>query len=137
MAAVLSVGMLAHLRGCAAQRGFINNEQTTKYAAFSVIAQTTGSLQPTIGNVTKEPTNPLLVQDKPWEPRLDNAYPNVVHDPHSAYGAYRLWYGGFICGDDFDKSEGRNRVNVCSSQSKPMMHESIHRRGTTQIVVTG
>lgn len=25
-----------------------------------------------IGEVTKHPSNPLFIQDKPWEPRLDN-----------------------------------------------------------------
>ena len=31
-----------------------------------------------IGTVKKHKANPLMVQDKPWEPRYDNLYPNIV-----------------------------------------------------------
>jgi hypothetical protein len=56
--------------------------------------------------------NPLLVQDQPWELRLDNSYPNVVHNPADPLGAYRLWYGGFIAGNHFNTSQGAHRVNA-------------------------
>lgn len=45
------------------------------------------------GSVSKHPA-PLLVQDRPWEPRLDNGYPNVVHVEGDPHGAWQLWYGG-------------------------------------------
>jgi len=44
------------------------------------------------GTVVKEPENPLLVQDQPWEHRLDNSYPNIVHRPGDPLGNWRLWY---------------------------------------------
>ena len=40
--------------------------------------------------VHKHPDN-LLVEDQPWEPRIDNGYPNVHYDP-SGSPAFRLWY---------------------------------------------
>ena len=95
-----------------AQRGFVNDVTTTRYAAFSIVESTNGTLRTAIGTVSKHPQNPLLVQDKPWEPRLDNAYPNVAYTPGDPLGAYRMWYGGFVCGDNFDKSQGSNRVNA-------------------------
>lgn len=96
----------------AAQRGFVNDAHTTKFAAWSILASTNGSVRSAIGTAKKHPSNPLLVQDQPWEPRLDNAYPNVVHNPHDPLGAYRMWYGGFIAGKDYDKGQGSDRVNA-------------------------
>lgn len=32
-------------------------------------------------SITKYDENPLFIQDKPWEPRIDNSYPNVVFTP--------------------------------------------------------
>lgn len=42
--------------------------------------------------------NPLLVQDRPWEVRIDNGYPNVLYD--SAAGIYRCYYTLFIEDED-------------------------------------
>jgi hypothetical protein len=54
------------------------------------------------GDVTKDPENPLFQQDKPWEPRLDNGYPNVVYDPESkGDGPWRLFYGGIAPGGQY------------------------------------
>ena len=57
-----------------------------------------GALHLSIGAAAKHAANPLFEQDKAWEPRLDNGYPNVVFSPSDAnvYGAWRLWYG--TCG---------------------------------------
>ncbi len=73
----------------------------THYAAIGLLPATTAtttSIRRVIGNVTKYASNPLFNQDKPWEPRLDNAYPNVVHDPSDPLGAWRLWYGDCVSG---------------------------------------
>jgi hypothetical protein len=87
-------------------------------------------------------------QTELWEPRCDNGYPNVIHnpaDPGGTYrarshcrfvlplihfipdfltysvppflkrqcdrslGAYRLWYGCFTSGTEFDKGQGAAR----------------------------
>ena len=55
------------------------------------------TLNPTIGAVTKHTANPLLVQDTPWEPRLDNGYPNVV-EPGPDSPSWQLWYGDCVKG---------------------------------------
>ena len=34
----------------------------------------------TLGEVTKYPQNPLFGEDRPWEPRFDNVYANVIYD---------------------------------------------------------
>jgi hypothetical protein len=98
----------------ATQTGFVNTDAVTKYASWSVVASLNGSLRAEIGVVQKHASNPLLVQDQPWEMRLDNAYPNVVHDPadRTGHGAYRLWYGGFIACKDCATSQGSDRVNA-------------------------
>ena len=56
-----------------------------------------GTLHLSIGAVAKHAANPLFEQDKAWEPRLDNGYPNIVHSPSDPNGAWRLWYG--TCGE--------------------------------------
>ena len=55
------------------------------------------TLNPTIGAVTKHAANPLLVQDTPWEPRLDNGYPNVVQ-PGPDNPSWQLFYGDCVKG---------------------------------------
>jgi hypothetical protein len=65
-----------------------------------------------IGQVTKHPSNPLIVQDKPWDARWDNGYPNVVYSPGADGGDYQVWYGGFITCSGCDHSQGSNRVNA-------------------------
>ena len=64
-----------------------------------------------IGVATKDARNPLVVQDKPWEARCDNSYPNVVYDPKDPNGAWRAWYGCFIVAYNADKGQGENRQN--------------------------
>ena len=46
------------------------------------------------GTVNKCPDNPLFVEDKPWEPRYDNMYPNVIYDEEDKL--YKCWYCPFI-----------------------------------------
>ena len=48
----------------------------------------------TLGEVTKHPQNPLFGEDKPWEPRFDNVYANVIYDPEDRL--YKCWYNPFI-----------------------------------------
>ena len=101
--------MLALLSSPYAQRGFVGDD---KFAAWSIVATTNGTVRTAIGAVTKHHSNPLLVQDQPWELRLDNSYPNIVHNPADPLGAYRMWYGGFIAGKKFETSQGSGRVNA-------------------------
>ena len=47
-----------------------------------------------VGQVTKHPRNPLFGEDKRWEPRFDNLYPNVIYDEKDRL--YRCWYSAFV-----------------------------------------
>jgi len=58
------------------------------------IWQDSRNLQRVLGDVRKEAMNPLFVEDRPWEVRFDNLYPNVLFDPQ--YQLYRCWYNPFI-----------------------------------------
>ena len=55
-----------------------------------------------VSGVATRRATPLFEQDKPWEPRVDNGYPNVVPPDASAAShlqrAWQLWYGD--CVDD-------------------------------------
>lgn len=48
----------------------------------------------TLGNITKHHENPLFGEDKPWEPRFDNVYANVIYDAEDRL--YKCWYNPFI-----------------------------------------
>lgn len=47
-----------------------------------------------LGTVIKDPHNPLFDQDKPWEPRFDNLYPNVIYDAEDSI--YKCWYTPYL-----------------------------------------
>jgi len=47
-----------------------------------------------VGAVSKHRANPLFGEDKPWEPRFDNLYANVLHD--AGEKLYKCWYSPFI-----------------------------------------
>lgn len=68
---------------------------TSRYAAIGVVDATkpgAGSVKTTVGQPTKHSANPLFVQDKPWEPRIDNGYPNVVPPAHDG-DPWQVFYG--------------------------------------------
>ena len=48
----------------------------------------------TVGTVTKHPSNPLFIEDKPWEKRFDNLYGNVIFNEDK--NIYQCWYSPFI-----------------------------------------
>ena len=48
----------------------------------------------TVGIVQKYKSNPLFVEDKPWEQRFDNFYGNVFYDEEEQL--YKCWYSPFI-----------------------------------------
>ena len=59
------------------------------------------------------PPCPLpCAQDRIWEPRCDNGYPNVIRNPGDANGEYRLWYGCFSSGTKFNEGQGSDRTNA-------------------------
>ena len=46
------------------------------------------------GTVEKHPANPLFGEDRQWEARYDNMYPNVIYDREDKL--YKCWYSPFI-----------------------------------------
>ena len=48
----------------------------------------------TLGEVRKHPENPFFTEDKPWEPRYDNVYPDVIYDEDEKN--YKCWYNPFV-----------------------------------------
>ena len=59
---------------------------------------------PVQAEVRKSAENPLFGQDRPWETRIDNGYPNIVYDEESAArgdGPWRLWYGNIGDGGQY------------------------------------
>ena len=63
-----------------------------------------------LGQVQKEPQNPLFAEDKPWEPRFDNLYANVIYDPDEA--VYRCWYSPFIVDELASETSREKRLDV-------------------------
>ena len=47
-----------------------------------------------VGTAEKHSANPLFGEEKPWEVRFDNLYPNVLYD--ATRQVYRCWYNPFI-----------------------------------------
>jgi hypothetical protein len=80
-----------------------------------------------VGRVQKHPRNPLFGEDRPWEPRFDNLYANVLYDAKA--GVYRCWYSPFIVDDAAsatphdERSQhpyrpGRREMGVCYAESR-------------------
>lgn len=54
--------------------------------------------------------NPLFTEDKPWEVRIDNGYPNVIYDPEEKL--YKCFYTLFIEDQDcWQKSREERALN--------------------------
>ena len=79
-----------------AQHDWTNTAKLQKFPLFSVVASKDAGVSTEIGNTHKYEGNPLWNQDRAWEPRLDNGYPNVIHDPSDPLGEWRMWYGASL-----------------------------------------
>ncbi len=56
-----------------------------------------GDAKLVLGPVWKDPLNPVIKEDRPWEMRFDNMQPSVWYDP--AVSGWRCWYNSFSrCG---------------------------------------
>ena len=76
-----------------AQHDWENTDELQKFPVFSVISSKDAGISTEIGTPQKYAGNPLWEQDRGWETRIDNGYPNVIHDPSDPLGAWRMWYG--------------------------------------------
>ncbi|MBT3201021.1 MAG: hypothetical protein HN350_14050 [Phycisphaerales bacterium] len=75
----------------------------------------------TVGKVTKHPSNPLFVEDKPWEMRYDNLYGNVIYDEQEKI--YKCWYSPFIVDADWSKNwplERRDKIRYRPGRGREM-----------------
>ena len=66
-----------------------------KYLLFDsrIIAKTENTTL-CLGNIEKDPYNPLFGEELPWEVRFDNMNPNVLFDQQEE--VFKLWYNVFI-----------------------------------------
>lgn len=95
----------------------------TKFAAISLlppIANADSELRIALGRPHKHPSNPLFIQDQPWETRIDNGYPNVVPPKkggkEGGTAAYQLWYGNQATNGT------RNRYSLLYANSSDGLH---------------
>jgi len=75
----------------------------------SRIVQETENAKLTVGTVQKDKRNPLFKEDKPWEPRFDNLYANVIYDKEDKL--YKCWYSPFIIDESTTNTPREDRVN--------------------------
>lgn len=89
----------------------------------SRIIESTDNAKLTPGTVNKHPANPLLVEDKPWEPRFDNMYPNVIYDDEEKL--YKWWYCPFIADERTSKTspEKKNPESTNYMKARPSARE--------------
>ena len=95
------------------QQRFVNTASTTKYSALNLAAEAAlpAGLSLFVGEGERT-AKPLMQQTEIWEPRCDNGYPNVIHNPADPNGAYRLWYGCFSSGTEYNNGQGAARTNA-------------------------
>lgn len=69
-----------------------------------------------VGTVTKSPANPLFGEDRPWEVRFDNVYPNIAYDETTS--RYECWYSPFIV-DELTAGTPKTQRGAVSYHSTP------------------
>jgi len=75
----------------------------------SRIVERTTNAKLAVGKVQKSRHNPLFAEDKPWEPRFDNLYANVIYDEQKKL--YKCWYSPFIIDESTTNTPPEDRVN--------------------------
>lgn len=81
-----------------------------------------------IGSVRKSANNPMFGGDRPWEPRIDNMYPNIVWDEQASL--YQCWYNPFLVEvEDWNGSTPKHRKwlylrdsGLCYAESTDGIH---------------
>ncbi|MDB6092841.1 MAG: hypothetical protein JWM32_403 [Verrucomicrobia bacterium] len=94
-ASVVKIGLLAVLTGgpVATLRAALPTRATYLVLDDRVIDRAE-QVQLKVGSAAKHPANPLFKEDRPWEVRFDNVYPNVVYNEQTK--RYACWYSPFI-----------------------------------------
>ena len=78
-----------------------------------------------VGPVTKDPHNPLLVEDRLWDVRWDNTYITSRYD--NATGTFRLWYNGFASCSGYQ--QGRDQPGPGGACGHPTWHRQFGAQG--------
>ena len=78
------------IQGAAAE----SSTQHTRLLLDDRVIESKENAKLTVGKVRKHEKNPLFGEDKPWEKRIDNGYPNVIFDEEDQL--YKCWYFSFI-----------------------------------------
>jgi hypothetical protein len=67
----------------------------SEYSILAAISTLPPGIITKIGQISKHASNPLFNQTTPWEPRLDNGYPNIIKKSSSSYECF---YGDCVSG---------------------------------------
>jgi len=146
---VVAVTVLA----CASSARAAGPPRTRFLLLDSRIIEKADAARLTLGTVTKHAANPLFAEDKPWEPRFDNLYANVIYDAQDKL--YKCWYSPFIIDRAVEQTPPAERANrryrprgremgVCYATSKdgltwtkPLMDVVMWKGAKSNIVVRG
>ena len=104
----------------------MSTEQPRHLVLDSRIIDETVNAKLTVGEVSKHPSNPLFAEDKPWEPRYDNVYANVIYDEDDEI--YKCWYNPFIIDERVTNTPPEKR-NPDSLELHRMSNPTIGRWG--------
>ena len=85
LGALLLAGVLR-----AAEPQLVAPDRTKQLVLDPRVIQSVTNAKLTLGTVEKEPRNPLIHADQPWENALNNLYPNVLWDAEAQ--RFKLWY---------------------------------------------
>ena len=75
-------------------RGAANRDTVKHLLLDSRLIERVENAHLKLGEVRKDPHNPLFIEDKPWEVEIDNLYGNVLFDKEE--GIYKCWYSPFV-----------------------------------------
>ena len=109
MVAVLGGFICAAAGNSSAQEGNPGIQRDRFLLLDNRIVERTKNAKLTVGKVQKDKRNPLFSEDKPWEPRFDNLYANVVYDEQEKL--YKCWYSPFIIDESTSNTPRKDRVN--------------------------
>jgi hypothetical protein len=75
----------------------------------STLIERSENIRIAVGRPGKFPGNPLFGEDRPWEPRFDNMYPNVIWDETDRL--FKCWYNLLVVGVEnwIGSTEARTR----------------------------
>jgi hypothetical protein len=74
------------------------------------VVERASELELQLGTTTKSLQNPLIVEDRPWEVRFDNVYPNVIFD--SEFRQFKCFYSPFIVDENVASTPASQQSTV-------------------------